>query len=200
MAAGCPAWCLRIRTRVFDMLSGCGDTREPLAVVPAKPVLLSIAPGFRRCILRGSVFGALRTSSMRPDMYKVIVERPRRGKRMRPLAIRFRNNLNSPVHLSMRTGYDYRELNEDLQPLRRYLHAQVGRSWDKVFSEICATIDRRNAVQQHIHQHIDQFIATRVGLRDGRLIDGEARLLLRPADAQARTARLVRELSRPTPR
>ena len=108
---------------------------------------------------------------MRPDMYKVIVERPRRGKRMRPLAIRFRNNLNSPAHLSMRTAYDYRELNENLQPLRRYLHAQVGRPWDKVFSEICATIDRRNAVQQHIHQHIDQFIATRVGLRDGRLID-----------------------------
>ena len=24
---------------------------------------------------------------------------------------------------------------------------------------------------QHIHEHIDQFIATRVGLRDGRLID-----------------------------
>ena len=55
---------------------------------------------------------------MRPDMYKVIVERPRREKRMRPLAIRFRNNLDSPAH-----------------------------------------------------EHIDQFIATRVGLRDGRLID-----------------------------
>jgi hypothetical protein len=108
---------------------------------------------------------------MRPDMYKVIVERPRRAERMRPLAIRFRNNLNSPTHLSMRTAYDYRELNENLQPLRRYLHAQVGRPWDKVFSEICATIDRRNTVQQHIHQHIDQLIATRVGLRDGRLID-----------------------------
>jgi len=108
---------------------------------------------------------------MRPDMYKVIVERPRREKRMRPLAIRFRNNLDSPAHLSMRTAYDYRELNENLQPLRRYLHSQVGRPWDKVFSEICASLDRRNTVQQHIHEHIDQFIATRVGLRDGRLID-----------------------------
>jgi len=46
---------------------------------------------------------------MRPDMHKVIVERPRRGKRTRPLAIRFRNNLDSPAHLSMRTAYDYRE-------------------------------------------------------------------------------------------
>jgi hypothetical protein len=104
-------------------------------------------------------------------MYKVIVERPRREKRMRPLAIRFRNNPDGPAHLSMRAAYDYRELNENLQPLRRYLQAQVGRPWDKVFSEICATIDRRNTVQRHIHQHLDQLIATRVGLRDGRLID-----------------------------
>jgi hypothetical protein len=129
----------------------------------------SMDPRFRRCILCGSPFGAVRTSSMRPDMYKVIVERPRRGKRMRPLAIHFRNNLDSPAHLCLRAAYDHRELNENLQPLRRYRHAQVGRPWDKVYSEICATIDRRNTVLQHIHQHIDQFIATRVGLRDGRL-------------------------------
>ena len=80
---------------------------------------------------------------MRPDMYKVIVERPRRGKRTRPLAIRFRNDLESPAHLSMRAVYDHRELNENLNPLRRYLRAQVGRPWSKVFSEICES--ERNA-------------------------------------------------------
>jgi hypothetical protein len=47
----------------------------------------------------------------------------------------------------------------------------VGRPWDKVFSEISAGIDRRNTVQQHIHQHIDDFIAIRVGVRNERLID-----------------------------
>jgi hypothetical protein len=108
---------------------------------------------------------------MRPDMYKVIVERPRRGKRTRPLAIRLRNDLDGPSHLSMRAAYYYRELNENLNPLRRYLHAQVDRPWSAVFSDICATIDRRNTVQQHIHQHIDGLIATNVGLRDGQLID-----------------------------
>jgi hypothetical protein len=108
---------------------------------------------------------------MRADMYKVIVERPRRGKRVSPLAMRLREDHDGPTHLSMRAAYDYRELNENLTPLRRYLQAQVNRPWSKVFSEICATIDRRNTVQQHIHQHIDQFIATQVQLRDGRLID-----------------------------
>jgi hypothetical protein len=53
---------------------------------------------------------------MRPDMYKVIVERPRRGKRVSPLAMRLRNDLDGPGHLSMRAPYDYRELNENLNP------------------------------------------------------------------------------------
>jgi hypothetical protein len=70
----------------------------------------------------------------------------------------------------MRAHYDSLELNENLQPLRRYLRAQTGRPWDKVYSEICAGIDRRNTVQQHIHQHIEDFIAIKVREKDGKLI------------------------------
>ena len=45
-------------------------------------------------------------------------------------------------------------LNEHLGPLRRYLDSQVGRPWDKVFSEICAHIDRSSAVQDHVRDHV----------------------------------------------
>ncbi|MFZ1100419.1 MAG: hypothetical protein WAN26_13570 [Steroidobacteraceae bacterium] len=108
---------------------------------------------------------------MREDMYKVIVERPRRGKERDALAARLRNDLGGPMRLGARAGYGYRSLNENLAPLRRYLHAQVGRPWNKVFSEICSGIDRRNTVQQHIHQHIRDFIAIDIAVRDGRLVD-----------------------------
>jgi hypothetical protein len=108
---------------------------------------------------------------MREDMYKVIVERPRRGKYGYDTAARRRNDFEGPASLGMRAGYGYRSLNENLAPLRRYLRAQVGRPWNKVFSEICAGIDGRNTVQQHIRQHIDDFIATKVEVRDGKLID-----------------------------
>ncbi|MFC4311765.1 hypothetical protein ACFPN2_21960 [Steroidobacter flavus] len=108
---------------------------------------------------------------MRKDMYKVIVERPRHWKGGDSRAARRRDDHDGPTHLGMRVGYGYRSLNENLAPLRRYLLAQVGRPWDKVFSEICAGIDRRNTVQQHIHQHIEDFIATRVAIRDEELID-----------------------------
>jgi hypothetical protein len=108
---------------------------------------------------------------MREDMYKVIVERPRRWKAGGATAARLRRDFDGPMRLGMRAGYGYRELNENLAPLRRYLHAQIGRPWNKVFSEICAGIDRRNTVQQHIHQHIRDFIAIDVDVRGGRLVD-----------------------------
>jgi hypothetical protein len=108
---------------------------------------------------------------MREDMYKVIVERPRRWKEREALANRLRNDFDGPTRLGMRAGYGRPILNENLAPLRRYLHAQLGRPWSKVFSEICAGIDRRNTVQQHIHQHIRDFVAIDVEVRDGRLVD-----------------------------
>jgi hypothetical protein len=109
--------------------------------------------------------------TMREDMYKVIVERPRRGKAGDAVAARLRKDFEGPMRLGMRAGYGYRSLNENLAPLRRYLRAQIGRPWNKVFSEICAGIDRRNTVQQHIHQHIRDFIAIDVEIREGRLVD-----------------------------
>jgi hypothetical protein len=110
---------------------------------------------------------------MREDMFKVIVERPRRRstKRVLPSVIRLRDDLDGPARLGMRMGYDYRELNENLVPLRRYLEAQVGRPWNKVFGEICERIHRRNTVQQHVHQHVRDFIAVDVAWRDGKLVD-----------------------------
>jgi hypothetical protein len=112
---------------------------------------------------------------MREDMYKVIVERPRRRKDGYAAAARLRKDFDGPTRLGMRAGYGYRDLNENLAPLRRFLHAQIGRPWNKVFSEICAGIDRRNTVQQHIHQHIRDFIAIDVDIREGRLVDLAAR-------------------------
>jgi hypothetical protein len=75
---------------------------------------------------------------MREDMYKVIVERPRRGKSGDATAARLRREFDGPIRLGMRAGYGHRSLNENLAPLRRYLHAQIGRPWNRVFSEICA--------------------------------------------------------------
>ena len=112
---------------------------------------------------------------MREDMYKVIIERPRPGKswglRRTPSAALLRQDVEEPTRRGMRAGYGYLSRNDLLSPLRRYLRAQVGRRWDKVYSEICATIDRRNTLQRHLHGHLHHFVAIDVLLRDGRVVD-----------------------------
>jgi hypothetical protein len=48
---------------------------------------------------------------MREDMYKVIVERPRRAKEGDAIAARLRKDFDWPVRLGMRAGYGSRSLN-----------------------------------------------------------------------------------------
>ena len=99
---------------------------------------------------------------MRDDLAKVIVERPRipafncRKGRTRALE-------DLPAHEGMRRAHahrgDRKELNENLTPLRRYLERQVGRPWDKVYSEIAAHLRVDNTVQQHVRDHLRDFVA-----------------------------------------
>lgn len=114
---------------------------------------------------------------MRIDMYKVIVERPRNGKGDYVAGARRRNDFEGPRQLGMRAGYGHPWLNENLSPLRRFLLAQVGRPWNKVYSEISSGIDRRNTVQLHVFAHLDDMIATQVEWRDGRWVDLKNRML-----------------------
>ena len=115
---------------------------------------------------------------MREDMYKVIVERPRRGGGVQGDGRNWRNSRDRGSHLGMQQGYAYpKYLNENLAPLKRWLHKQVHRPWDAVYSDLSRGIDRRNAVQAHIYQHIDQFVERRARMMDGVVMvrDGRGR-------------------------
>jgi hypothetical protein len=101
---------------------------------------------------------------MRDDMARVIVERPRipaykaRKGRQRDLD-------NLPSHEGMRRGAalrgDRKTLNENLKPLRRYLEKLVGRPWDKVYSEIAEHLRVSSTVQQHVRDHLKDFVAVK---------------------------------------
>jgi hypothetical protein len=106
---------------------------------------------------------------MRSDMFKVIVERPRlvRGDWLgggRESGFRqFLNSEERPQKVGMRAGHLNRKgLNENLAPLRRFLIGSAGRPWDKVRSEVLAQIDQRSTVQQHIMEHVDDYVLTEV--------------------------------------
>ena len=114
---------------------------------------------------------------MREDMFKVIVERPRlvNSNAYSRDGRRYRNQEDTPLMLGMKRGYGRTKwLNENLAPLERFLAGQVNRPWNKVYGEICATIDGRSTVKQHILQHIEDFVAL-----DAQVVDGEIFLLER---------------------
>lgn len=106
---------------------------------------------------------------MRSDMFKVIVERPRKWKRAASDARQLREDMDGAMSLGMRRGYGRPWLNENLNPLHRFLQTQVGRPWSKVYSELCERIDRRNTVQQHVLQHVGDFVAIHTWRDDDEL-------------------------------
>lgn len=110
---------------------------------------------------------------MREDMFKVIVERPRWGSRWRKNTKIRHDKLpdRSRVtgrRLAIETG-GRKWLNENLAPLKRYLHKQIGRKWDDVFSEICQHLDTGSTVKMHVREHLDDFVCRKVRVdNDGR--------------------------------
>jgi hypothetical protein len=121
---------------------------------------------------------------MRADMAKVIVERPRlkgwacNKPKGYQRALRRYGEDGPPSREGIKARWQGRtkSFNEHLGPLRGYLAAQVGRPWDKVYSEICAHIDRGSVVQKHILTHVADYVAVHVVLIDGVPCSGEGRL------------------------
>ena len=100
--------------------------------------------------------------AVREDMPHLIVERPRSGGD-RGRNRRAKSWMDLPKQQGMGHGHvlagRYKVLNDNLAPLRRYLERQVGRPWNKVYSEICRNLRADNAVQQHVRQHLADFVA-----------------------------------------
>src|SRR5262245_42618962 len=100
---------------------------------------------------------------MRADMGNAIIERVR-GSSGR--------NRKWRARLSYRPDCDYEDqpkrvpsgrghqpgggkwLREMLTPLERFLRKNVGRPWNKVYSEACAALDRRNIADNHALDHL----------------------------------------------
>ena len=104
---------------------------------------------------------------MREDMFKVIVERPRWGRKYAARSKLRYDKIPDRKHATGRRlvlehrGYT-KDLNENLAPLKRYLHKQVGRPWDKVYSEISEHLDASSTVKQHVRDHLTDFIQVKV--------------------------------------
>jgi hypothetical protein len=97
---------------------------------------------------------------MRRDMHKVIVERPRYGGHGARKGRRPRDLEDEPAKQGMRRPYqsDPKSLNEHLGPLRRFLRKQVGRPWNKVYSEICEGLRAGHPLHDHVRRHLFDYV------------------------------------------
>ncbi len=116
---------------------------------------------------------------MRKDMSKVIVERPRTGRSragLRPGRTRtLVDDDGEPIKAKGAREPKGREqktkmLNETLNPLKRYLASNVGRPWNKIYSEISAHLKPTSTVQQHVRDHIEDFVATKTRMKGGVVV------------------------------
>lgn len=121
---------------------------------------------------------------MRPDMDKVIVERQRigsdRNNDQKGDVKRWQRARASDELFPKRTSTarrrrsDYKELNEHLGPLRRFLNTRCGQNWDKVYSEIRENISPSSTQQMHILQHLHDYVEMDIKVwPDGTMTDTE---------------------------
>jgi len=109
-------------------------------------------------------------------MDKLLCERPRRGSNDRASFKRSRErnddtDSKEPIRSRLnRTKY----LNENLNPLKRFLQSRVGRPWDKVYSEIREHFDKSSAVKLHIFEHLKDYVELNVVYRDGKYYEPRA--------------------------
>jgi len=69
----------------------------------------------------------------------------------------------------MSMGRGGKFLSDRLAPFIRWLHKQVGRPWDKVWSEIADTSRGLGIRNHHLRQHVDDFVIRKARFEDGAL-------------------------------
>ncbi len=107
---------------------------------------------------------------MRSDFAKVIVERPRGGSSLRNLKTRMprihswdseTDDYSGPSRVSRRERWYSRSAKsqtDSLNPLTRFLHTQVGKPWNRVWSEVKHQFDERSTMQWHFVLHLKQMV------------------------------------------
>ena len=118
---------------------------------------------------------------MRSDFSKILVERPRTGRNFAEVSkdrgqVRARQKATVAGELpfyesarNKRGRLQTKDFNENLSPLYRFIEKSVGRPWNKVYAELCEHLDRSNAVQAHVLQHLWDWVERNPLIIDGKI-------------------------------
>jgi hypothetical protein len=118
-------------------------------------------------------------------MNKVVTERPRRGHHNKSLKTGRRLSKDEhpidyedhdsgprshPISRHRQHGWDAKEFSDLIGPLQRYLAKNVGRPWNKIYSEMSESLDKRTVSGQHIWSHVGWEVELHCEIReDGKV-------------------------------
>lgn len=117
---------------------------------------------------------------MRADLNKLLCERERLGHTKSYKDVRRNKKFDaadddgalhsreSMKHRHVRHG-EPKSFNENLNPLWGQVRKAVGRPWNKFYSDLCKNFDKRSVINQHILEHLMQYVETDVHVKDGEL-------------------------------
>lgn len=110
---------------------------------------------------------------VRDDIRYVVVERPRVGgkyARNRNSKFDWANKEKEPPPnneaMRKRYGYNSKSSTDFLNPLIGFLHKNVGRPWNKVYSEICENLRMDSVTQRHVRSHVYDTVNKDVQIRE----------------------------------
>ena len=115
---------------------------------------------------------------MREDLNKLLCERERHGHKKKFHDVRRLKKAGADDEVAGRESmvkrhnisWNNKEFNENLTPLWGAVRKNVGRPWDKVYGEICQVFDKRKVINQHILQHLLDFVETKTFIgEDGQV-------------------------------
>jgi hypothetical protein len=130
---------------------------------------------------------------MRRDMARVIIERPRAGggpvrdgRRQLDLESVSGRAPMKPI------GRERKSQTDLWGPLRRFIRANVGRPWNKVWSEICEHAGARRVIGMHLRAHVRDLVETRPIMRGKTAYSSTGRPLGQSFYVDPRTGLLCR--------
>lgn len=125
---------------------------------------------------------------MRADMNKLLCERERTRSWDSHHSYRTHDHHSwesgdEPVGASVQSGHresmkyryrrsgwdDSKSFSENLNPLYGWVRSNVGRRWNKVYSELCATFNMKSTINDHIMLHLKQYVE----IADIKVVDGK---------------------------
>ena len=123
---------------------------------------------------------------MREDMHKVVVERPRHGSRQtnrkwgqRLAYVPDKEYDDQPKFVSSgarrQYGQEHKFFSDLLGPLEGYLRSNLGRPWDKIFSELRQGLDVRKVTGRHIFDHLESMVETNCWIGEDRKVYARSR-------------------------